>query len=255
MKIDLDIGLTVRSGRQSFSLQARFEASNDRVVLFGPSGVGKTLTIQAIAGLVRPDQGRIRLGDRVLFDRAKGIDVPARDRRVGYVFQDYALFPHLSVARNIAFGIVPTLPMRLSAKHARQVTELMKALDIDGLQDRLPANLSGGQRQRVALARALIREPELLLLDEPFSALDMALRGRVRTELDSLQRRFGIPMVMISHDLDDVRLFADTLVLYQAHADAQPNGPSGRVVQVIHAQGDDDRQAALVAAQSTWPSA
>lgn len=246
MKIELDIGMTVRSGAQTFTLQARFEASRDRLVLFGPSGVGKTMTIQAIAGLMRPDRGHIRLGERLLFDQAQGIDVPARDRRVGYVFQDYALFPHLSVARNIAFGLLPTLPRRLSAAHLRQVTELMKALDIDGLQERLPSTLSGGQRQRVALARALIREPELLLLDEPFSALDMALRGRVRLELDAIQRRFGIPMVMISHDLDDVRLFADTLVLYQATGDAQ-----GRVVQVMSAQGDD-RSAPLALAQASW---
>ena len=244
MKIDIDFGLSLPSvGQrvdQTFSLHARFESSQDRIVLFGPSGVGKTLTIQTIAGLRRPDRGHVRLGDRVLFDHERGIDVPARDRRVGYVFQDYALFPHLSVARNIAFGLLPTLPWRLSAVHQRQVAEIMKALDIDGLQDRLPSNLSGGQRQRVALARALIREPEVLLLDEPFSALDMALRGRVREELDAIQRRFKVPMVLISHDLDDVRLFADTLVLYEV----------GQVAQITHRQGDD-RSATLAAAEAS----
>jgi molybdate transport system ATP-binding protein len=244
MNIDVDFGLTLRSGTQAFSLHARFESSQDRIVLFGPSGVGKTMTIQAIAGLQRPGRGHVRLGDRVLFDHAQGIDVPARDRRVGYVFQDYALFPHLSVARNIAFGLLPTLPWRLGAAHLRQVTEIMKALDIDGLQDRLPSSLSGGQRQRVALARALIREPEVLLLDEPFSALDMTLRGRVRDELDAIQRRFKVPMVLISHDLDDVRLFADTLVLYGA------GDGTGRVAQVMHQHGDD-RSATLAAAEAS----
>lgn len=224
MKIDVDIRVSVGEGGRVFDLQARFESSRDRVVLFGPSGAGKTLTLQAIAGLLRPVEGHIRLGDRILFNRAQGIDVPARDRRLGYVFQDFALFPHLSVARNIAFGLLPTLPWRLSPATLRQVSEIMRALDIDGLQDRSPTTLSGGQRQRVALARALIRQPEVLLLDEPFSALDAMLRGRVRTELDEIQRRFGVPMVLISHDPDDVRQFADTLVAYEA----------GRVAQVTH---------------------
>jgi molybdate transport system ATP-binding protein len=226
MKLDIDITLRLQDGGTPFELQARIASSSERVVLFGPSGVGKTMTIQAIAGLQRPDSGHVRLGDRTLFDHALGVDLPARARRVGYVFQDYALFPHLSVARNIAFGLLPTLPWRLSAKHRQQVDAIMKALEIDGLQDRLPASLSGGQKQRVALARALICEPDILLLDEPFSALDVALRQHVRGELDAIQRRFGVPMVLISHDLDDVRLFADTLVLYEA----------GRTAQVVHGQ-------------------
>ncbi|MGC4060812.1 MAG: ATP-binding cassette domain-containing protein [Aquabacterium sp.] len=242
MKLDIDIGVSVRGGgqAQAFSLQARIASQADRIVLFGPSGVGKTMTLQAIAGLQRPDRGHVRLGERVLFDQARGIDLPARERRIGYVFQDYALFPHLSVARNIAFGLLPTVPWLLSAAHRRQVGEIMKALDIDGLQERLPGSLSGGQRQRVALARALIREPEVLLLDEPFSALDMTLRAKVREELDAIQRRFAVPMVLISHDLDDVAHFADCLVLYD----------TGRTTKSVHMQGED-RQATLAAAQAT----
>lgn len=240
MKIDIDIGLTLRSGQQRFTLQARFESQADRIVLFGPSGAGKTLTIQALAGLQRPDHGHIRLGDHVLFDKQRGIDVPTRDRRIGYVFQDHALFPHLSVARNIAFGLLPTLPWRLSAAHRSHVTEIMKALDIDGLQDRLPSSLSGGQRQRVALARALIKAPQVLLLDEPFSALDTTLRAKVREELDAIQRRFGVPMVLISHDLADVARFADCLVLFEA----------GRTDQTVHRQGQDAHEP-LAAAQAS----
>ncbi|RZL04635.1 MAG: ATP-binding cassette domain-containing protein, partial [Rubrivivax sp.] len=110
MKLDVDIHLTVGERGRSFALHARFDSSQDRLVLFGPSGVGKTLTIQAIAGLLTPAQGHIRLGERVLLDTAHGINVPARHRRIGYVFQDYALFPHLSVARNIAFGLMPVWP-------------------------------------------------------------------------------------------------------------------------------------------------
>ena len=240
MKIDVDIHLSLGEGGRSFQLHARFESASDRLVLFGASGVGKTLTLQAMAGLLRPDRGHVRLGDRLLFDQARGIDIPARERGVAYVFQDYALFPHLSVARNIAFGLMPTLPWRMSAATNRRVAEVMKALDIAELAQRRPQTLSGGQRQRVALARALIREPDLLLLDEPFSALDMTLRGRVRTELDDIRQRFGVPMVLISHDLDDVRQFADTLVLYEA----------GRVAQVVHGQGGDGGAHVLSVAQA-----
>lgn len=215
MKLDIDIDMALNDSAIPFSVQARFSSSSDRVVLFGPSGSGKTLTIQAIAGLQRPRKGHIRVGNRTLFDSATGLDLPTRERRVGYVFQDYALFPHLSVERNIAFGLLPTVPWRLSADQRSKVQAIMKTLDIEGLQDRLPAGLSGGQRQRVALARALIREPDVLLLDEPFSALDIGLRSRVRGELDAIQRRFGVPMVLISHDPEDIQVFAETLVMYE----------------------------------------
>lgn len=221
MKLDIDIDMALNDSAKPFSLQARFSSSSDRVVLFGPSGSGKTLTIQAIAGLQRPHKGHIRVGNRTLFDSATGLDLPTRERRVGYVFQDYALFPHLSVERNIAFGLLPTVPWRLSAAQRSKVQAIMKALDIEGLQDRLPAGLSGGQRQRVALARALIREPDVLLLDEPFSALDIGLRSRVRGELDAIQRRFGVPMVLISHDPEDIQVFAETLVMYEMGRTAQ----------------------------------
>ncbi|RZL05361.1 MAG: ATP-binding cassette domain-containing protein, partial [Rubrivivax sp.] len=160
-------------------------------------------------------------------------NVPARHRRIGYVFQDYALFPHLSVARNIAFGLMPVWPWPVPMRAAirRRVDEVMQALSIADLHDRRPSTLSGGQRQRVALARALIRQPELLLLDEPFSALDIGLRSRVRTELDDIRRRFKVPMLIISHDLDDVRQFADTLVVYGTGEASD----TGRVAQVAHA--------------------
>lgn len=214
MKLDIDIRLTLGKPGDAFELHAQLATHSDRVVLFGPSGSGKTLTLQAIAGLQRPRAGHIRVDERTLFDAAQRTDVPARDRRVGYVFQDHALFPHLSVERNIAFGLLPTVPWWLSPAQRRKVRDTMAALDLAGLHDRLPSALSGGQRQRVALARALVCEPTVLLLDEPFSALDVALRAQVRHELDAIQRRFGVPMVLISHDLEDVRQFADTLALF-----------------------------------------
>ena len=224
--IEVSLGQGTRGARR-FELRARFESTQQRTVLFGPSGVGKSVTLQAIAGLLRPRAGRIAIGERVLFDSAQGIDLPARARRIGYLFQDHALFPHMNVTRNIAFGLMPTLPRRIDAATLAKVERVMAALDIAALGPHRPDELSGGQRQRVALARALVREPDVLLLDEPFSSLDAALRGRVRAELEEVRARFGVPMVLISHDLDDVSAFADTLVLYAP----------GRVAQVAH-RGD-----------------
>ena len=229
MKLAVDIRLTLGQGKRRFELQACFESAFDRVVLFGPSGVGKSATLQAIAGLLRPHTGRIVLGERVLFDSALRIDLPARERGLGYLFQDHALFPHLNVTRNIAFGLTPTLPWRLDAATRERVERVMQALGLDGLGARAPHELSGGQRQRVALARALVREPALLLLDEPFSSLDIPLRDRVRQELAEVRERFGVPMVLVSHELDDVARFADTLVLYEP----------GRSARVAHRGADD----------------
>jgi molybdate transport system ATP-binding protein len=228
MKLDVDIQLSLgRSGPRQVDLQVAFESTLDRVVLFGPSGAGKSLTLLAIAGLQRPDAGRIVLGEQVLYDSASGIDLPARERGLGLLFQDYALFPHLDVEHNIAFSLLPTFGRRIGSAVARRVDALMHALDITALRHSLPAQLSGGQKQRVAIARALLREPRMLLLDEPFAALDSSLRERVRDELDRIQRRFAVPMLLVSHDLDDVQRFADTLVRIDG----------GRVHDIAHGDG------------------
>jgi len=145
-------------------------------VLFGPSGAGKSLVLQCVAGLVRPDAGRIAIGDRVLFDLERGVDLPPQLRGVGYVPQDYALFPHLTVAKNIAFGLQGTPSQRAQAV----VEEILVLVGLDGLARRRPDELSGGQQQRVALARALVRRPQILLLDEPFAALDASVRAELR---------------------------------------------------------------------------
>lgn len=229
MRLEVDIHISVAAPKRRFDLHAAFESTRDRLVLFGPSGAGKSLTLQAIAGLLRPRSGRIALAGRVLFDSVAGIDLPARERRVGYLFQDGALFPHMNVESNIGFGLAPTVSARLAPAAMQKVEAMMRALDIEPLRASRPDELSGGQRQRVALARALAREPDVLLLDEPFSALDITLRDKVRIELAQLRDRIKVPMALVSHDLDDVRLFADTLVVFEP----------GRVAHVAHRGGAD----------------
>lgn len=207
----LSVDFSCRVGGESgFLLQPRWHTHARRVALFGPSGAGKSLTMQAIAGLLRPDQGRIEADGRVLFDSATGIDVPPRDRRLAYLFQDYALFPHLTVRQNVGFGLrAGWLNLHGRRDLPERAQRWVKAFHLDALLDRYPIQLSGGQRQRVALARALSTDPGLLLLDEPLSALDADLRHRMRIELAQLQRDIDIPTVLITHDPADVHALAD----------------------------------------------
>jgi molybdate transport system ATP-binding protein len=225
MHILVDIKKQLWSGQRGFSLDVAFSSDQDVVVLFGPSGAGKSLTLQAIAGLTTPDAGRIEAGERVLFDSEQGIQVPARHRNVGYVFQDYALFPHLTVAQNVSFGLKRDWPWRLPRSERLRLEEILDILELTPLGDSLPRDLSGGQRQRVALARALIRRPSLLLLDEPFSALDTPLRAKMRQELLRVRQRFTIPVILITHDPDDVAALAETVVVYE----------SGKVIETVTA--------------------
>lgn len=215
MRLELDVRRRFATDGRVFELHAQLSCAHDVTVVFGPSGSGKSVTLQAVAGLLRPDAGVIRLGGRVLFDAQRGIDLPARLRRVAYVFQDYALFPHLSVARNVAFPLTRWWQRRPPAAIAARVAEMLDSFEIGHLAGSYPAQLSGGQRQRVALARALVGEPELLLLDEPFSALDPLLRERMRQELLRLRSRFQVPMVVITHDPDDVASLADEVIVFR----------------------------------------
>ncbi len=217
MALRLNIKKTLRSGAREFELAAAFEAQGRSIVLFGPSGSGKTLTLRAVAGLMAPESGRIELDGRCLFDAATGCNVPARERGVGLMFQDYALFPHLSVAQNVGFGLgcgLPGLFGRLDAAGRSRVAELLELASLSDLAEARPARLSGGQRQRVALLRALARSPRALLLDEPFSALDPLLRARMRREVRSMCQTLGTPTLLITHDPDDVAEFGGTVVLY-----------------------------------------
>lgn len=209
MQISLDIGKTLRSPGRQFQLELRFAVEAQRVVVFGPSGAGKSQMMKALAGLTTPDRGRIELAGRCLYDGAAGINLPARERNVAYLFQDYALFPHLNVRQNIAFGLRRGWRNPRAGADDEAVRYWLQVFELEHVARQFPHQLSGGQRQRVALARALAPQPSALLLDEPFAALDAGLRARMRAELDTLQRRLAIPMLMITHDPEDVRVFGE----------------------------------------------
>lgn len=216
MIFDVDIRKRVRSAGREFLLDVRWRSDARRTVLYGPSGAGKTLTLQAIAGLLRPDEGRIACGGDLLFDGAAGVDVPARRRGFGYLFQDYALFPRLNVRQNVAFGLKRGWlnPPRQGADEA--VEHWLRVFELTEVAGQRPHELSGGQRQRTALARALVNQPRALLLDEPFSALDPALRDRMRDELEALLDRIDLPLLMITHDPADLTRFGQARVALDA---------------------------------------
>ena len=233
--IDVDLRLTVADGRRRFDLAVRFATDVPFAALYGPSGAGKSLTLQAIAGLLHPSSGHVRLDGRTLYDSAKGIDVPAPARRIGYLFQDYALFPHLSARENVSFGLTAWHRRKPAAKDAERVHALLESFGLAALADSRPQTLSGGQRQRVALARALACEPQVLLLDEPFAALNPMLRAELREELAQVRRQWGIPVLMITHDIEDVLALADVAFVYS----------EGRVVREIDLHNAESRDVAL----------
>lgn len=204
----LEINTEIRLG--DFTHHAEFSAGNELVVIFGPSGSGKSLTLNIVAGLARPQAGHVRLDDRVFYDAGRRVNLRPQQRRVGYVFQEYALFPHLNVIRNIGFGL-----NRLGkAETAARVGEMLELMRLQGLGDHYPDQLSGGQKQRVALARALVTEPAILLLDEPFSALDSAVREKFRLDLLKIKNRFDIPILFVTHDLEEAYMLADRVVVF-----------------------------------------
>jgi len=207
----MSVAFRARRRLGPFEYEAKFNAGNEIVVLFGHSGAGKSVTLQLIAGLMRPDDGEIVIDGRAVFDSTTGVNLPAQERGVGYVVQDLALFPHLTVAENVAFGMAGGLGR---AERESRVHELLARLDLDGFEQRKPRTLSGGQQQRVALARALARESRVLLLDEPFSALDDTLRATLRRELLRLRAEFGLTVLFVTHDLREAHLLADKLAVF-----------------------------------------
>lgn len=208
-------GLNVRV-RRRFSPETVIEAdlrldleATQVTVLFGPSGAGKTTVLRCLAGLERPDEGEVRFGGDVWSDAAAGVFLPPQQRRIGYLFQDFALFPHLTVEGNIGYGL-----RGLSGRERRRrVAELVTSLGLEDLRGRRPAKISGGQQQRVALARAVALRPRLLLLDEPLSALDTPTREQLRAELRKSLRELGTPAIVVTHDRTEALALADILVV------------------------------------------
>lgn len=224
--IELQLDKTLSSPRRRFNLTLSFKTDARRLLVYGPSGSGKTLLLQLLAGLQTPDAGLISIAGRTLFDASRGINLPARERQMGFVFQDYALFPHLNARQNIAFSLRRGVFNPRRTASAPQVEQWLERFSLHDIQHLYPHQLSGGQRQRTALARALITQPRALLLDEPFSALDPALRQHMRQQLATLQSQLDIPMIIISHDPQDL-VFFDAAVLHieagrQAGAPPQP---------------------------------
>ena len=207
----------VRKTLPGFNLEVDFSTQKEILTILGPSGSGKTMTLKCIAGLVRPDTGYIKLNDRVLFDSQKHINLPPRQRRVGFVFQNYALFPHLTVNDNIAYG----LGRRSSGATKSEIAGLLDKMHIQGLGQRYPGQLSSGQQQRVALARALFQQPEVLLLDEPFSALDTQRKEQLEYELLSLKQSYNGDMLFVTHDVAQGYKLGSRIAVFE----------SGRIVQ------------------------
>jgi molybdate transport system ATP-binding protein len=220
----LRFSLAVRRG--PFSLDLRLEIPEGVTVLFGPSGSGKSTLLQCLAGLLRPMDGRIELGERILFAASEGVHLPPDRRRLGYVPQDGLLFPHLSLRGNIEYGLHGTTGRGSGAgSHEGRIRDLIVALGIEHLLDRRPREVSHGEAQRAALLRALATAPDALLMDEPMSALDRELKMRALADLKGIKRSLGIPVLYVTHDPAEVLALADRVALIRAGRIQREGGP------------------------------
>lgn len=207
--------------RGGFQLNAEFDIDDGVTALVGPSGSGKSTVLGMIAGILRPQTGLIRLGDQVLLDTARGIDVPPEKRRTAIVFQDHLLFPHLSVERNLKFG------HRRRPSRSVDFQRVVDVLELRGLLRRGPVTLSGGERQRVALGRAILRGPDLLLMDEPLAALDAKLKAQILGYLSQIFSQWRIPTLFVSHDETDTQRIASRMVILDAGRARSLQSPTG----------------------------
>lgn len=206
-----------------FKLDVEFSMGNELLVLFGPSGAGKSITLKMLAGLLSPDEGAIQLNGKELYHDKRRVNVKPQDRSIGYVFQNHPIFPHMSVKQNILFGA-----KGLEASKANlEVDVMIESFRLGGLENKYPHEISGGQQQRVAFAMSLIRKPSALLLDEPFSALDSQLRVKMRELLVEIKKQFNIPIIIVTHDLDEANAIADKILFYQ----------SGKIINQIKSSG------------------
>ena len=203
----MSLSVDIEKKLNGFRLSMKFETERGVLSLLGASGSGKSMTLKCIAGIETPDRGRIVLNGETLFDAEKHINLPPQKRRVGYLFQQYALFPNMTVGQNIRCGV------RDRSRAAAAVAEILRAMHLEGMERKRPHELSGGQQQRVALARILVNEPELLLLDEPFSALDSHLRLQLEQEVRAILKSFGKPVLFVSHNREEVFRLTDAIAI------------------------------------------
>jgi molybdate transport system ATP-binding protein len=238
----MNLDVKVKKRRHDFDVDVSFSCKcGEILVLVGPSGAGKTTIVRLIAGLENPDEGRIAWGDEIWMDSDKRINQPTRKRRLGYVFQDYPLFPHLTLRANAAF----------SSQNGAEVDRLMKRFGIDHLREHKPDKVSGGERQRCAICQALARQPRALLLDEPFSALDVTTRRLLRDDIVELKDRLGIPMVYVTHDIGEALAIADVIVpIVSGKIDRswleRPRNDQEREEQVLHPKAARKHRLSLV---------
>lgn len=231
MALEIDVTIAVGTGRDRHRLRAEFKLGEGTLVMFGPSGTGKTLTVRAVAGLVRPAAGTIRVCGETLFDAQAGVNVTPEHRRVGYVPQHASLFPHLTVRENVAYG----LRAKGNGKDSRALADgWLKRLGVSHLANRMPRHLSGGEAERVSLARALAPAPRMVLLDEPFASLDVATRREMRRVVRDIQRETGVPMVFVTHSPREALKMGDRLVRYAPGG----SGDEGRTSDLL----DDDEE-------------